>query len=47
MEFCLATILTMLKSALYESISDEDLMNLLIADLVVKLDLKSKSNEAY
>ena len=47
MEFCLAAILTMLKSALYESISDEDLMNLLIADLVVKLDLKSKSNEAY
>ena len=47
MEFCLATIVTLVKEALYESISDEDMINLLIADMVLKLKLKSKTGDSY
>ncbi len=47
MEFCLASVLTLLKGVLYEPISDEDLINLLISDIVSKLDLRSKAGESY
>lgn len=47
MKFCLASFLSLLKEVLYEPISDEDLSNLLISDIVLKLDLKSKAGDSY
>ena len=47
MDFCLAFFLSLLKGILYEPISDEDLINLLISDIVSKLDLKCKIGDPY
>lgn len=47
MEFCIATVVTMIKNVLFEQISDEDLVNLLISDMVIELNLTTKKGDPY
>lgn len=46
MDFCIAVVMTIIKEALYERISDEKLFNALIEDVVIELEL-DKENEVY
>lgn len=47
MEFCMAAVLITIKTALFEQISDEDLVNLLISDMVTNLELTAKNDAPY
>lgn len=47
MDFCLAEVITLIKKSLYVQISDEDLLNLLIADIVTRLDLRYQDEIYY
>ena len=47
MDFCFSTYVSELKAMYYETISDEDLVNLLIKHFVDLVDLKTKDGEIY
>lgn len=47
MEFCLASVLAMIQKSLLDAMSDEDLLNLLISDMVTSLDIRDKNDQVY